>query len=346
MILEGNDPRHFQFFAEQVRSSIATYGSMTKKQLLEQQRAQVNGLSQLELDFIEALKLCNRAKEAFNCFYDYIINERRNLLAARPFFRERSDKFAEGLMGSIKNRDYNTTSKYHLNFHFCDLVVKRLDFSKDKDVLDIYKKIKQLRQDLVLMNLPLIISRARMFYSRTPKSHLSFLDLVQIGVGGLISAIDKYCGTYARVWRAVVIGRAAGDQIRVYSSTVLHFYPDDRRRLYRANKYLARRSPDEICEEDLLKVVNESCKHPTDGDTLRNLIQAAGIVSVDIRAPIDGEKEGDENVARMAAPENSRPDVQFEDTEGMTLMFKCINNLSIIDQKILRLKGVEKEMRA
>jgi RNA polymerase sigma factor (sigma-70 family) len=346
MILEGNDPRHFQFFAEQVRSSIATYGSMNKKQLLEQQRAQVNGLSQLELDFIEALKLCGIAKEAFNCFYDYIINERRNLLAARPFFRERSDKFAEGLMGSIKNRDYTITSKYHLNFHFCDLVVKRLDFSKDKEVLVIYKKIKQLRQDLVLMNLPLIISRARMFYSRTPKSHLSFMDLVQIGVGGLISAIDKYCGTYARVWRAVVIGRCAGDQIRVYSSTVLHFYPDDRRRLYRANKYLARRSPDEICEEDLLKAVNDSCKHPTDGNTLRNLIQAAGIVSVDVRAPVDDEKEGNENVVRMAAPESSRPDVQFEENEGTELMFKCIAMLPIIDQKILRLKGVEKEMRA
>lgn len=343
MILDGNDSHHFQFFAEQVKEAIARYGEMDKTQLLEKQRAQVDGLSQYELDFIESLKKCGRLKEAFDCFYDHIILGKKNLLAARPFFRERATSFSTGIMASIKNRDCEGTVKYHINFHFVDLVVKKLDFSKNEEVLDIYNKILKLRQDLVLMNLPLIISRARIFYSRTPKSHLSFMDFVQIGVGGLLSAIDKYAGKYQKVWRGVVIGRCTGDLIQNFSQTVLHFFPEDRKRLYRANKYLARHSKDDINEKDFLDLVNVDSNgdKKADIDTMRNLLMAASIVSVDVRPTLNDKKEGDENVVKIQAPDETRPDCAFEYDESMQLMIKNIKRLPLVDQKILRLKGIE-----
>jgi DNA-directed RNA polymerase specialized sigma subunit len=346
MILDSNDSHHFQFFAEQVKEAIARYGEMNKDQLLEKQREQVDGLSQLELDFIEALDRCGRLKEAFDCFYDYVLLEKKNLLSARPFFRERATAFATGIMTSIKNRDHSLTVKYHINFHFVDLVVKKLDFSKNKKVLEVASKIKQLRRDLVLMNLPLIISRARIFYSRTPKSHLSFMDFVQIGVGGLLSAIDKYAGKYQKVWRGVVIGRCTGDLIQNFSQTVLHFYPEDRKRLYRANKYLARHSKEEINEQELLDLVNVDSDDDkkADIDIMRNLLQAAGVVSVDVRPTLNDEKDGDENVVRIAAPDESRPDCAFELDESLQMMIRNIRKLPLEDQKILRLKGIEFEI--
>jgi hypothetical protein len=352
MILDKNDSSHFQFFAEQVKEGIARFGKMNKEEFIENQRKQVDGLADLELAFIQALRDCNRLKEAFDCFYDYIINERKNLLVARPFFRERATKFSKGIMASIKERQYEETAKYHLNFHFVDLVVKKVDFSQNEEVLNIHKKIVQLRKDLVLMNIPLIISRARIFYSRTPRSHLSFMDLVQIGMGGLLAGIDKYAGKYERIWRGVVIGRCTGDLISHYSHTSLHFYPEDRKRLYRANKYLARVAKEEVDDVEMLRQINfESEKKAgknngkkANVDDIRNLLQAASLVSVDIRPSVDDEQECDDNISRIAGPDESRPDCAFELDEGMQLMVKTIKTLPLIDQKILRLKGIEFEV--
>jgi hypothetical protein len=129
------------------------------------------------------------------------------------------------------------------------------------------------------------------------------------------------------------------------SETILHFYPEDRKRLYRANKYLARHPKDDINEEEMLGLINTDCEKKADTDTMRNLLQAAGVVSVDTRPPVDDEKMGSDNISRIAAPDESRPDCAFEIDESMQLMFGNIRKLSLTDQKLLRLKGIEFEVQ-
>lgn len=344
------DAKHFQFFANQVKDAIEKYGTLNDETLLQLQRERVDGLSALEVEFKQKLLKHPQVKEAFDVFYDYILIERKNLLSARPFFRERHDIFGLGIMESIRTRDYQNTAKYSLNYHFISILIKRFKFEPAAELTKIYKKILGLRQELVLMNLPLVISRARIFFSKTPKSHLSFMDLVQIGVGGLLSAIDKYCGQYARVWRGVVIGRISGDYIARYNETFLHFYPDEKRALYRAHKFLARNVDGEYQEDDLLKQINGdnrkdksqplTTKNAT-GEEVRNLLLAASIVSCDTRPPLDDEDVGEENVNRLSAPADTRPDVRLERAESLAIMFTYIETLTVLEQKILKLKGID-----
>jgi len=364
-------------------------------------------------------------------------------------------------------------------------MIERVDFGKDSELLKIYGKILELRQELVLMNLPLVISRARIFYSRTPKSHLSFMDFIQIGVAGLLAGIDKYCGEYSRVWRSVVIGRIVGDYISSYcldsdtlidtcdkgskkieefvpgdfvwgvdengatiktevvalhdhgelsgfeiefddgykvissikhkfltkegqkllyeiidrdleilgksqrihkivrdkdvgwrrmydlevshpghnfllpngvvtsnSTTVMHFSPDDRRRLYRAHKFINRNMETDYTEKDLIEtVVDVRPKDPdkpegpvkltANGEQIRQLLLATSPVSCDTRPPLDDEIVGEENINRLQAAEDTRPDVRLEEAETQVILKKSLCALGVFDKKILRMKGIE-----
>jgi DNA-directed RNA polymerase specialized sigma subunit len=199
-----------------------------------------------------------------------------------------------------------------------------------------------VRQELVLMNLPLVISRARIFYGKTPRSHLSFMDLVQIGIKGMLSAVDKYCGAYQTGWRGVVTQRIRGDHIHQYSETMLHFYPRDKKRLYRANKFKSRNVEGDFTEEDMLSAINDKeVANMVTAEQIRQIVLAASTVSCDTRPPIDDENLPDENIVKIAAPDEDRPDFRVEKQESLALMFKHIKTLPLIDQKILKLKGID-----
>lgn len=347
-LLDGNDTPHFRLFSKQVQRAIDKYGDLTKDQLTEIQRSQVDGLTALELEFKNALKNSKWYTKAFTTFFDYLVIERRNLLAARPFFRENAQAFKDGLMDGLKNRDPDIVTKYHLNFHFVRLVMERLTIPKSSELHKIYKKILDIRQELVLMNLPLVISRARIFYSTTPRSHLSFMDLIQIGAGGLLSTIDKYYGQYKTVWRSVVRWRISGEHIKDYSDTFLHFYPDDKRRLYSANKFRSRALEGEYSEEDLVKYVNDVAKaskaktkcRPVSADHMRHILLAASTVSCDTRPPLDDEAKTDDNLVHVVSNPEDRPDFRLENAEATALMMKHIKKLPLADRQILMLKGI------
>jgi len=194
---------------------------------------------------------------------------------------------------------------------------------------------------LVVMNLPLVVSRARIFWSRTPKGHLSFMDFVQIGVEGLIAGVDKYSGEYMDNWCGVAIGRMTGNFIESLSQPVLHFYPTDRRKLYRANKFLSKHLKGGFSIEDMVKHVNDNAgkKQETSDEELLNLMAASGILSTDTRPPGD-EDNVPKNVAKFEAPYEERPDVMAEHNEVTAKMRLAITSLPIFDQKLLRLRGI------
>lgn len=347
-LLEGNDVPHFRFFSKQVQACVEKYGSLSKDELTEIQRSQVDGLTALEVDFKKALIQSKWYRPALDTFFDYLILERRNLLCSRPFFREPSKSFKNGLMEALKNRNAEKVVKYHLNFHFILLIIKRLNIPKNSELYKIYQKVLDTRQELMLMNLPLVISRARIFYSKTPKSHMSFMDLVQVGAGGLLATIDKFYGRYRTVWRSVVRYRISGDHIKDYSDTFLHFYPEDKRRLYSANKFRSKVVDGEYTEDDLVEYVNEvvrtskaKIKHKlVDADHMRHILLAASTVSCDTRPPLDDEVKSDENLAHMEHNPEDRPDLKLENAEATALMLSYIKKLPEADQQLLLLKGI------
>ena len=337
------DDSHFRSFASTLERAIEQYGDLSEETLLDRQKRQMESLDSMEIEFRQILINHPWGPGVFRGFVEYICDERKNILAARPYFRERQTVFTEEISRALKAREDKTLYKFHFNFQFVSFAVHQCKWPKGSPIVKLAQKISDLRIELVEMNMPLAISRARIFWSRTPKSQLSYMDLVQIACEGLLSAIDKYVLPFKPVFRAVAIGRMHGNFIEQYSETQVHFFPVDKRKIYRANKLMSRFGGEHVDYEALAEEVNKDADeaHKTTAAEIADLLAAASCVSTDSAQPVgDSDLDNAPSVNRFAAPASCQPDVQFEQHEVLSRLEEAIRKLPAIEQKLLQMHGV------
>ena len=179
MMYDNDDEHaHFKSFAHSLELEIAKYGTK-KEDLFNSQRSLFERLVCLEDDFRQTLLDSPHCDETYKAFISHICEDKRNLLAARPYYRERQTFFTSNIVGSFKTNDHLALQQFHGNYQFILFVMSCRKWPKNCKLASIAKAIKDLRTELITTNMPLAISRARIFYSRTPKSAMEYLDLIQ-----------------------------------------------------------------------------------------------------------------------------------------------------------------------
>jgi DNA-directed RNA polymerase specialized sigma subunit len=223
--------------------------------------------------------------------------------------------------------------KFRINFSLISFLHKQPHVADDAKLVGLYNEIMDLRQIIAQTNLPLVLSRSRLFWKKTPRSHLEYMDIVQIAIEGLLTAIDKYVPPFSRVFRSVIIGRVTGSLIADYSQTMLHFFPSDRKTIYRANK--ARRHSDDI--EHITNEINN--QEPTNGKQ-RTIGEVKEILSASSHISIFAHKDDDDGevMHQYEASNDYRPDVQVEEFEATTKAMTAVNSLPLFEQKLLKMK--------
>ena len=335
------DDDHFKEFALALEREIAKYGDQSDRHNV--QKRQIETLMALEEEFRAVLTTHRWGEAVYRDFIEYIRREKRNLLAARPYFRERQEVFTAEIGVALKAKDAKALFKYRLNYQFVQWALASRKWYPRSRARLLGSAIQKARTEIIETNMPLAISRARIFWSRTPRSHLSYMDLVQISCEGLMSGLDKYVPAdevIPRQFRGVAIGRITGNFIDDYSATLLHFFPADKRRLYRANKEVSR-CPDGVDYERVAAAVNADM----DGEARASASEIAGLLAAASCVSADSSSTGDpdapEPIDRFAAPAGSRPDVQAEEREAVGAVSEAIQRLSVFERKLLRLKGVK-----
>lgn len=334
---------HFKQFAVSLEKAIEKYGDLSEETLLERQKRQIETLVDLEKKFRKTLINHDWGGKIYKEFVEFICNN--NILAARPYFRERQSVFTNEISKALKNRSDKSLYKFHFNFNFVQWVLKQRKWRSRKGgpIATLADQISELRQELVEMNMPLAISRARIFWSRTPKAQLEYMDLVQIASEGLMSAIDKFVLPYSKVFRSVAIGRMVGNFIEQYSETLVHFYPVDKRKIYRANK-LIHKFGENVDFDKLADQINDGVEdeHKTTATEIASLMAAASTVSADATPPDsgDGEDQLDSQIERFASEKALQPDEQVEQAEAMLSLSWAIGHLTVVERKLIRMKGV------
>lgn len=346
--MAGLDPfseAHFGKFNKQLANVIAKYGITKETDLLEMQRNQVEKLVGLEELFRSTLNEGEYAEVAYLAFLDHVKNIRKNILSARPYFRERQTIFTESISPALKKQEHMAIKNFHYNYTLILLLVNKNLWPKDHELNKICKEIEKIRNELIEMNTPLAINRARIFWSRTPKSHLAYMDLVQICAEGLVAAVDKFVLPYTPVFRSVAIGRMVGNLIDQYSATMLHFWPGDRRKIYRANKFAGRHGQ-EIDVNKMVEAINDGVTkaYTTDPVEIGDLLAAASTVSghAPVRSVAVDSAETVE-LLDVVTDESYTPEEKAEENEAFTLIGEAIAKLPLIEQKILRLRGINLE---
>mgnify|MGYP003325474553 CR=1 FL=1 len=313
------------------------------------QKEQVEVLMELEEKFRRSLLKYRQTTEIYRMFIMMVVVQNRNILSARPYFREKSDVFSSKITPAIKTGQVKVLQSFHINY----LLIK---FIKDNWVgpfperaQKFYNKALVARRKLIENNIPLAINRAKLFYRKVPKGQLSLMDMIGIASTGLISGVDKWVGEYTPVFRSVCIGRMGGNMIDSYSDTMLHFYPSDRHILYRANSIAYREGIEDY--ESLAGAINKSFDQdktegrksstkPISSSELASLMKAASVMSATL--PFDPEA----NCTTLFDVEDLNPNEEdMEDSianrEALSKTLAAASKLSILHQKILKLKGVK-----
>lgn len=336
--------RDFQELAAAVNSAI-----IKNDGLIGDQQEQVELVVQLERKFKYNIQKYQQTVEIYRKFikkFNSDSTESENILSAQPYFREKTENFSK-IAKAIKDENPEELMKYNINFQLIDFIVKNWKGNVPERAKRYYDDFLEARRILIENNLPLAINRAKLFYRKTPRSHLTLLDLINICTYGLISGIDKYDGDYSKVWRSVCIGRMVGYMIEEYSKTFLKMYPSDKKILYRANALRFRMKIEDISE--LTKAVNESFKQdkeegrgapklPISELHIRTLLNGSSYVSAE--PMVRDEEEDFQNIYDTFSDEKESAEDELIREDLMEMVAEQSKTLSNIERKIIKLKGV------
>lgn len=314
------------------------------------QKEQVERLMELEEVFRKNISEYHQSREVYRKFMLLVVVKNKNILSARPYFREKSKTFSGEITPAIKNGDIKKLQSFHINYNLIKFIKENWLGEFPEKAEKLYGKIVEARRRLIENNMPLAINRAKLFYRKVPKNHLTLMDLIGISAMGLVSGVDKWVGEYSKVFNGVCIGRMTGNMIDSYSETTIHFYPSDRSILYRANSLKHRLDIQDM--DKLVEAINNSYeedrkngvktpKEKITTDQLVSLMNASSVLSTDVSYEAEEGYQISSPILDMGSEQmvDSAEDTTIE-KDLMTKMFAGIKQLPIIQQKILRLKGV------
>lgn len=315
------------------------------------QKEQVEKLMKLEQKFKKSITKYAQSREIYRQFILFVAVTNKNILSARPYFREKSKVFSAKITPAIKNSDIPTLQTFHINYNLIKFIRDRWKGPFPEQSQKLYDRVVEARRKLIENNMPLAINRAKLFFRKVPRSHLTLMDLIGIAGMGLVSGVDKWVGEYTKVFNGVCIGRMTGNMIDSYSETTLHFYPSDRSVLYRANSLRFRHDIQDL--EQLANAINLSYqedlkngikvpKEKVTADQLSRLLNAASPVSTDL--PVQSSENDSPAKPTMMDMFEDQDDSLEESLVKQDLVSKMVlaaRKLPVIQQKILRLKGVK-----
>lgn len=318
------------------------------KKITALQKKQVESLMKLEDLFKKSILKYSQARETYKKFILMIVVENQNILSARPYFREKAATFSKKITPAIKDADVEKMQEFNVNFKFIKFVQENWLGPMPEKSQVLLDKIERQRQELIENNLPLAINEAKRFHKKVPENHVTLMDLIAAAAEGLASGVDKWCGPYSKVFRSVCIGRMKGNMVDLYSETTIHFYPTDKRILYKANTIRFREETKTIpelveainksFEQDELEGKKGSKERVTEGQ-LNNLLNAASTYSADSQA-VEGEDAKESTILDLT-PDDGNFEEDLIKMEVLNKARLIASEMDILTRKILIMKGLE-----
>lgn len=316
------------------------------------QEEQVTELMELEVKFKNSIwKYRNQCREIYKKFILMVVVENKNILSARPFFRERSEVFSAEITPIIRGGDVFKLKKFRVNYPFIKYVRDSWlgPFPAESQIL--FDQVTEARRKLVENNMPLAINKAKIFYRKVSQSHLTLNDLIGIAALGLINGIDKWVGGYDPKIRGMWIGRMTGNLIEDCSQTMIHFYPSDKHVLYRANSLRHQYQVDDskILAKILASTFDDDraqgrkpARDGVESDEIDSLLNASQLLSTD--QPADPSRPGSEtllNLVDISQRHTDSIEETYANKEALVAVVSKIRGLPIVHRKVIKMKGIK-----
>jgi DNA-directed RNA polymerase sigma subunit (sigma70/sigma32) len=293
-------------------------------------------LMYLEEFFRETLANKKKGIRVYKDFIKYIREVEKNMLAASIYFRERELTFSKKILSAIRNNDAEALSKFKINFKFIQWAIEKSNIPYKKRMGVIFKECKNTRKKIIEQNMPLIINISRLFQIKIKKFSIDSIEFIQTGAEGYISAVDKFVpqGDTNRdkdYFKSMSIGWMSAKLMADFSEGMLKLSVKEKRVLYRANIAIYRHGMRTIGE--VLDFVKQA--YPmTDVDSLQKIIATGGDL-----APLNSTEERQSYADAFFHQQEETMEHQLIDREKHSRLREALSKLSVIERKIVRLKG-------
>jgi DNA-directed RNA polymerase specialized sigma subunit len=312
------------------------------------QRQEVEELLLAEKLFKDEICRYKYSTTVYRKFIQKIRHTDRNILYSKVYFRENGETFSKKITPCLKREDPESLKAFHINFNLIKFIKDNWRGVLGLKAEKLYKRVENARRILMENNIPLAVNAAKLFYRKVPKGQISLMDMIAVSAQGLSSAVDKYTGdkngNYSEVFRSVILGRATGNLIKLYSEISIHMYPSDRKILYKANSIRGRQGIHEPTE--LAAAINAAFltdsqnglavpKNQVTPAEIQELLHAATLVSVECTLDEENYSAYD-----YTPDDKDNAEESLIETETNQKVGKLITELPPIYRKILRLKGI------
>jgi len=292
----------------------------------------------LEDKFAKRLRSVSGGKKVYRLFIDMILREKENLITARKYFREREITYKEFVYPSIRTKEPNGLHKIRINFLFCVFAMKNLE-ATDAKLNGLFEEIRQLRESLINRHLHYALNRAKAFNTGA-NSNVDFSDLIQLANEALVNSVDKYViDETASSFRTMAIGRMVANLMASSDQALpASFGGRASRQLYKIKKFLEKNS--DLKVKDLSEIIGIA------EEEIAALMNATSYSSLD--AELDQEDGFGNSVSLrdfLPAPSGdfNNPYVVAEMKDLIERSYEIFQTLTVLEQKILKLKGVNFE---
>lgn len=280
--------------------------------------------------FRDTLLSVEPGREMYDKFVRYILKNKKSIMSAKVYFRERQETFTTAKMKKVfRSGQSDILHGFRINYSFAEWVMKRYRGPKRAILKEAFGQILDARRVLVENNLPFAVNRAMVFWHKVPKVHLEYMDYLQDCGEGFLKAIDKFVPPDYHVFRGVVNAHMSLNMMTEHNATLIKMSPTERRILYRAKtaKYGKNLSTD----KEVTDYVKESFKNAT-AEEIAMLSSAAGDM-----VNLEGTHKDDPGIIKTkATPENLEEDIA--NRSAMSQVLDALTYLSVIERKVIRLK--------
>lgn len=313
---------------------------LSKKQFTKKQKSQVERMMELECIFKDSINFYRQSDRIYHKFIIYTKIKKGNILTARPFFRETSKVFGKKISPAFKEEDIEKIKTFNINYKFMMFVLKNWKGNVPPRALKAWEEHQQVRGEIIENCMPLAINEAMKFYKAVPQnSAVTLMDMINASMAGLAIGVDKWVGPFRTVFRSVCIGRMKGNIMDLYNQTFLHYYPSDKKIIYKTNLLKSREKIED--NNILLDAINHYLKESGDNRKLEkyefdSILNGTSMSAVESQQETDGFNDYD-----MYVDEESDTENKVEKIDTLKKVLMACENLNMMEKKIIRLKGVD-----
>jgi hypothetical protein len=312
---------------------------LNKKEFTKKQKAQVERMMELEEIFRKTINSYKQSDKIYYKFLIYIKRQKGNILMARPFFRENSETFGKEISPAFKEDNVEKIKKFHINYKFILFVIENWKGNIPSKAVDAWEEHQKVRKQIIENSMPMAINEAMKFYKAVPKNHTTLMDIINASISGLCIGVDKWVGPFRSVFRSVCLSRMKSNIMDIYNQTFFHYYPSDKKIIYKSNLLKAREKIEN--QDKLLDAINDYLEENNDKRILKkyelqHLLNGANLESIE-GAPTD---EG-YSIYDSYVDENNDIEKNVEQKDLLKKILIECQDLLLIEKKIIRLKGVD-----